>query len=65
MDTFGIDSMNNKGQGTITKRANKKGFSYQAKVKVDGNYFQKTFLLIKRPLHTFKTFNQESEKVSK
>lgn len=35
--------MNNKGQGTITKRANKKGFSYQAKVKVDGNYFSKTF----------------------
>lgn len=35
--------MNNKGQGTITKRAGKKGFSYQAKVKVDGNYFSKTF----------------------
>ena len=35
--------MNNKGQGTITKRANKKGFSYQAKVKVDGTYFSKTF----------------------
>lgn len=35
--------MNNKGQGTITKRIGKKGISYQAKVKVEGTYFTKTF----------------------
>lgn len=35
--------MNIKGQGTITERVGKKGSSFQAKVKIDGRIFSKTF----------------------
>ncbi|MGZ8984558.1 MAG: site-specific integrase [Methylotenera sp.] len=35
--------MNNKGHGTITKRVGVKSTSYQAKVKVEGNYYSQTF----------------------